>query len=137
MFGTVGTQTALAEKAYFEPASEQRSPAFTVQDEPAAAWKIFRFNSRIIAGVAGISIAVLITTNFYIEPLAFLSAFGIAAVYWRFGVQNAKKGRWNPRVSCCLAAIAQMIMAVSVLTPLTYLATSIGLPLRRYILAPL
>jgi hypothetical protein len=59
-----------------------------------------------------------------------MSAFGIAAVYWRFGAQNATKSRWNPRLSCCLAAIAQMIVALSILTPLTYLATSVGLPLR-------
>jgi hypothetical protein len=130
MLGPIGTLSATLEDMRFERALEKPSPAFSADSEPATAWKIFVFNARLLASAAGVLVALLMTTGFYIEPLAFLVALVIAIIYWRFGVQNARSAeRWDPRVSCSLAAIAQIILLISILTPLTYLATSIGLPL--------
>lgn len=99
--------------------------------EAAAAWRMFLFNWRLLACVTGVVAAGLIGTEFYIDPSGYLVVLAIAALYWRFGLQNARSVmRSNPRVSYCLVAMAQMILAVSVLTSLTYLATSIGFPLR-------
>jgi hypothetical protein len=98
--------------------------------EASAAWRLLLFNWRVLASLTGVLVAGLIATEFYIEPAGYLVAFGIAGLYWRFGLLNAGSTRWNPRISCALVATAQMILALSVMTPLTYLAMSIDLPLQ-------
>jgi PAP2 superfamily len=98
--------------------------------EAAAVWRLFTFNWRLLATFTGVFIASLVATEFYIRPSGYLVAFATAALYWQFGLLNAKsKARRNPKVSYCLIATAQIIMAMSVMTPLTYIATSIDLPL--------
>jgi len=77
----------------------------------------------------------LVATQFYIEPAGYVLAFAVAALYWRIGLRNAQSPtRWNPGVSYCLVALAQLILALVVLTTLTYLATGIGFPLRDKVL---
>ena len=99
--------------------------------EALAAWRLFLFNWRLLASLTGVLVAGLIATEFYIEPAGYLMAFGIAGLYWRFGLLNATStARQNPRISCTLIATAQMILALSVMTPLTYLAISTDLPLQ-------
>jgi membrane-associated phospholipid phosphatase len=44
--------------------------------------------------------------------------------------RNAESARRNPKISYTLVATAQVILALSVMTPLTYLAISINLPLQ-------
>jgi len=62
-------------------------------------------------------------------------AFTVAAIYWRIGLKNARSpARWNPRLCYCLVAIAQLILALVVLSTLTYVATAIGFPLRDQLL---
>jgi PAP2 superfamily protein len=99
--------------------------------EALAAWRLFLFNWRLLASLTGVLVAGLIATEFYVEPAGYLIAFGIAGLYWRFGRLNATStARHNPRISYALIATAQMILALSVMTPLTYLAISTNLPLQ-------
>jgi hypothetical protein len=99
--------------------------------EALAAWRLFLFNWRLLASLTGVLVAGLIATEFYIEPAGYLIAFGIAGLYWRLGRLNATStARHNPRISYALIATAQMILALSVMTPLTYLAISTNLPLQ-------
>lgn len=98
--------------------------------EAAAVWRLFRFNWRLLASFIGVFVAGLVATEFYIRPSGFLIAFAMAAFYWQCGLLNTKSiTRRNPRLSYCLIATAQMIIAMSILTPLTYVAISIDLPL--------
>jgi hypothetical protein len=89
------------------------------------------FNWRLLASLTGVLVAGLIATEFYIEPAGYLAAFGIAGLYWRFGRLNATStARHNSKISYILIATAQMILALSVMTSLTYLAISTNLPLQ-------
>jgi hypothetical protein len=98
--------------------------------EASAVWRLFTFNWRLLASFIGVFVAGLVATEFYIRPSSYLIAFAMAAFYWKFGFLNAKsRARQNPRLSYCLIAVAQMIIAMAVMTPLTYVAISINLPL--------
>jgi hypothetical protein len=98
--------------------------------EASAGWRLLLFNWRLLASLIGVLVAGLVATEFYIEPIGYLVAFGIAGLYGRFGLRNAKSTRRNPRISHTLVATAQVILALSVMTPLTYLAISTNLPLQ-------
>ena len=75
----------------------QRTADLTLGYE-AAVWRIFNFNWKLLGVIAGIVVAVLVTTEFRIEPLGYVVTFALAAFYWQFGRHlNAK--RWNPRVA--------------------------------------
>ena len=111
--------------------TETRAQLFAGDQGAAAAWPVFMFNWRLLASVTGVVAAGLMATKFYIRPSGYVIVFAIAALYWQFGVHNARSAaRSNPKVSYCLIAIAQMILAVSVMTTLTYLAMSTDLPLK-------
>jgi PAP2 superfamily len=98
--------------------------------EAAAVWRLFTFNWHLLASCIGVLVAGLLATEFYIRPSGYLIAFAMAGFYWQFGLLNVKSiARRNPRLSYCLVAIAQMIIAMSVMTSLTYVAISINLPL--------
>ena len=98
--------------------------------ELAAVWRLFTFNWRLLACFIGVFVAGLIATEFYIRPSGYLIAFAMAALYWQCGLRNAKSiAHRNPGLSYCFIAIAQVIIAMSVLTSLTYVAISIDLPL--------
>jgi hypothetical protein len=98
--------------------------------EAAAAWRLFRFNWFLIwcSFVAfGLGLAL---TDFQIRPNGYLIVFVIAAVYGLLGYYNAvSPQRRNPRLAFTLTAIAQMILVISVMISLTYIATSANWPL--------
>ena len=103
--------------------------------EATAVWQIFRFNWRLLASITGVLIAALVATEFYINPSGYLMAFAVGALYCRFGLLNAESpAHRNPRISYSLIATAQMILVLSVMTSLTYVATAINLPLRDTLL---
>jgi membrane-associated phospholipid phosphatase len=106
-------------------------PVLFRDQEATAVWRLFEFNWRILASVTGVLTAGLVTTEFYIEPAGYVITLAIVLLYSRIGRLNAEsESRRNPRVSYSLIAAGQMILALSVMTSLTYVATSIGLPLR-------
>jgi membrane-associated phospholipid phosphatase len=100
-------------------------------DEVATAWALLEFNWRLLASIAGVVVAWLLATRFYIEPSGYIAAFALAALYWWVGVRNARsRTQANPRVFLSLIALAQTTFAVPVLLTLTYVATSICFPLQ-------
>lgn len=117
----------------FEPHKKRETGPIAVlfdDREAAEVWRLFGFNWRLLAIATGVLNAGLVTTEFYIEPSGYVVTLAIVALYCRMGRLNAEsESRRNPRVSYALIATAQMILAMSVMTSLTYVATSINLPL--------
>ncbi len=106
-----------------------------VENEARAVWSLFLFNWRLLAVISGVVLAWLLATQFYIRPSGYVVAFAVAGIYWRIGLYNARSpARWNPRLAYCLVAIAQLILALVVLSTLTYVATAIGFPLQDQLL---
>jgi hypothetical protein len=87
-----------------------------------------------LAVITGIVVAVLVTTEFRIEPLGYVVMFAIATLYWKFGRRHLNATRSNPRVAFCLVAYGQLAFAIAMMTTLTYLTTAIGLPLQDKLL---
>jgi len=119
--------TDLPDPPHDLPTTSNRS----VEDEAHAAWSLFLFNWRLLAIISGVVLAWLLATQFYIQPSGYVIAFAVAGLYWRIGLYNARSpARWNPRLTYCLVAIAQLILALVTLSTLTYVATAIGFPLQ-------
>jgi hypothetical protein len=100
------------------------------ESDAAPAWGLFQLNWLMIAGAAVAFGLSLLLTDFHVRPLSYLIVFAIAAVYGLFGRTNmVSPARRNLRIAFTLTAIAQMIMVISVMTSLTYIATAANLPL--------
>lgn len=100
-------------------------------DEVTAASKLLDFNWRLLACIAGVVVAWLIATQFYIDPSGYVVAFTLATLYGFFGLRNARSDAdANPRIFLLLIGLGQMTLAIPVMLTLTYVATSIGLPLQ-------
>ena len=98
--------------------------------EATAAWRLFRFNWLLLAGVLVAFGVGLLLTNFHVRLPGYLFVFVVAAVYGLFGYYNAvSPQRGNPRLVFPLTAIAQMILVISVMTSISYIATAANLPL--------
>ena len=128
MSGVLEIDSARSRRSIPQTGVHQQSVALFSESE-AAAWNMFQFNWRLLAGAAGVVVAGLMTTEFYIDPTGYLIISAIAALFWHSALRNIQSAkRSNTRVSYCLVAMAQILVAVSVLTTLTYLATSVALP---------
>lgn len=100
-------------------------------DEVAAAWSLFCFNWRLLAGITGVIVALLVTSRFYIQPAGYAAVFAIAGVYRWFGRRGAlSSARTHPKIYFSLISLAQLALAVPVTLTLTYVAISIDLPLQ-------
>jgi hypothetical protein len=100
------------------------------EPDTAAAWGLFRLNWLLIAGVSVAFGVGLLLTDFHVRPLPYLIVFAVAALYGLFGHTNlVSPARRNLRIAFTLTAIAQTIMMISVMTSITYIATSANLPL--------
>lgn len=99
--------------------------------EAAAAWKLFRLNWLMLAAIAVCFALLLLLTDFRIAPQGYLVIGAVAAVYGALGYYNAvSPKRQNPGVVFALTAIAQMVLAIALMTSITYIATSANLPLQ-------
>jgi membrane-associated phospholipid phosphatase len=96
--------------------------------EAAAVSRLFELNWRILGSMTGVLVAALVATEFYIQPTGYVMAFAVAALYCRAGYVSLAT-RQSPKIAYSLIATAQMILALAVMTTLTYVATSINLPL--------
>ncbi|MGJ4939193.1 phosphatase PAP2 family protein [Bradyrhizobium sp. HKCCYLS1011] len=68
-------------------------------------------------------------TDFRVQPLGYLLALGVAALYGVSGYLNAQSARRaHPRLFSLLIGLAQAILGMSILTSLTYVATAANLP---------
>ncbi len=114
------------------PALRPVRPPLTFADpEVAAAWSLFRFNWRVLAGIIGVIVASLVTSQFYIQPAGYVAVFAVAGVYWWFGQRGAQSAaQTHPKLFFGLIALAQLVLAVPITVTLTYIATSIDLPLQ-------
>lgn len=110
--------------------AEAEAPFNDRDDEIASTWRLVAFNWRLLGGIAGVVVAVLLASEFYVDPSGYVAIFAIAALYWWFGLRNAHKAPGgNPRVFFSLTALAQIMLAIPVILTLTYLTTSVSLPL--------
>jgi hypothetical protein len=124
-FPKTDTLPLLPDKSGFKPDIE------TSADEAAVAWSMFRFNWLLLAGVLAALDICLLVTNFRIQPLGYLFVLAIAAIYGVFGYHNAvSELRSKPQVFSMLTAVAQMMLVVSIMISMTYIATSANLPLQ-------
>ncbi|WP_426419065.1 phosphatase PAP2 family protein [Bradyrhizobium genosp. A] len=112
-------------------ALEANSPLAHADSEVVSAWRLLAFNWKFLACIAGIVLAWLVATRFYVEPSGYLAAFAFAALCSWSALRNARSATPpNPRVFFTLTALAQMTLAVPVMLTLTYVATSISFPLQ-------
>jgi PAP2 superfamily len=98
--------------------------------EAAAARKLFRLNWLLLAAMLAVLDATLLLTNFRIQPMGYLAALIIAAVYGISGHIHAQSSRGRPWISSLLTGIAQIILVVSVMISMTYMAAAANLPLQ-------
>jgi len=99
--------------------------------EVRATLGLFRFNAFLILAALLFFGLALLLTNFRVYPTGYLVVFLVAAIYGWYGYQNiTSKHRQNFRRAFTLLAIAQMILVLSVMTSITYVATAANLPLR-------
>ena len=98
--------------------------------EAAAVWGLFRFNWIAIGSIVMAFGLSLLLSDFHVRSQGYLIVAGIAVVYGWFGWRNAvSRTRQNPRIAFPLAAIAQLVVVIPVMTSISYVATSANLPL--------
>jgi PAP2 superfamily len=98
--------------------------------ETAAVWNLFRLNWILICGVAIAFGLGLLLTDFQVRPQSYLIVLGVAGAYGSFGWRNAGSStRQNPRIAFPLTAIAQIVVVIPVMTSISYVTTSVNLPL--------
>ena len=96
-----------------------------------AVWRLFRFNWFLIAGIFIAFGLGLLLTNFEVKPKGYLIVFTIAAAYGIFGYTNMRSPqRRHPRVFALLTAVSQMMLVISGMASVTYIATAANLPLQ-------
>jgi len=111
--------------------AQPKCNAAVTQPDAETIWRLFRFNWFLIAGIFATFGAGLLLTNFEVKPQGYLTLFAIAAAYGIFGYINASNpARQNPRVFALLTAIAQMMLVISVMASITYIATAANFPLQ-------
>jgi hypothetical protein len=102
-----------------------------MQPDAEKIWRLFRFNWFLIAAMLATFGAGLLLTDFEIKPQGYLTVFAIAAAYGIVGYLNAvSPARQRSRVFAVLTAISQMILVVSVMASISYIATAANLPLQ-------
>jgi hypothetical protein len=99
--------------------------------DPQAVWRLFRFNWFLIAAIYVSFGVALLLTDFQVKPKGYLIVFAIAAAYGIFGYTNMiSPQRRHPRVFALLTALSQMMLVISGMASLTYIATAANLPLQ-------
>jgi hypothetical protein len=72
----------------------------------------------------------LVLTDFRIRPTGYLAALVIAAVYGICGHYHSKSPRARPWISSMLTGIAQIVLVISVMISIIYMAAAAKLPLQ-------
>jgi hypothetical protein len=99
--------------------------------EVDAAWRFFLFNWIVIGGMAAVFALSLATSNFSIDLAGLAVSVGYVGLYAGFAHANANSPRRrDPQVMFVLAGIAQIVLITAIMTPLTYLAAALDLPMQ-------
>ncbi|WP_315769001.1 phosphatase PAP2 family protein [Bradyrhizobium sp. SZCCHNR2012] len=100
-------------------------------NDGALAWSLFRLNWLVLTVLLAVFDLCLMMTDFRIQSLGYLVVLGVAAIYGVTGHLNAQSAhRAQPRLFSFLIGLAQVILGMSILTSLTYIATAANLPLQ-------
>jgi PAP2 superfamily len=99
--------------------------------EVDAAWRFLLFNWIVIGSMATVLALSLVTSNFSIGLAGFAVSVGYVGLYAGFAHANANSpSRRDPQVMFVLAGIAQIVLITAIMTPLTYIAAAIDLPMQ-------
>ncbi|MGC2087309.1 MAG: phosphatase PAP2 family protein [Bradyrhizobium sp.] len=101
-----------------------------LERDAVAAWKQFRFNWLLIAMALAIFDLCLLLTDFQIRPRGYLIALAVACFYGVCGYRSARSFPGRPQIFSMLTGFGQTTLLISVLTSVTYIAATAGLPLR-------
>jgi hypothetical protein len=94
------------------------------------AWRLFNLNWLPIGTMGAVLLAALGLTDFSIEPTAFGIAGAIASVLALVAYRHAKSDRADPKLVFMLGAVAQVILLVAIVGPLSYVVASLDWPLQ-------
>ncbi|HEY6834444.1 MAG TPA: phosphatase PAP2 family protein [Pseudolabrys sp.] len=102
-----------------------------LQPDAQAAWRLLSFN-WILLGLMALALGLAMAlTGFSIAPSSALLPFAIVATYTGVGYYNAfRPHKRDPLVIFILASTGQVLLIPLLMTPMTYIATSAGLPLQ-------
>jgi hypothetical protein len=99
--------------------------------EVDAAWRFFLFNWIVIGSMGTVLALSLVTSNFSIGLTGLAISVGYVGLYAGFAHANANSPRRrDPQVMFVLAGIAQLVLITAIMTPLTYVAAAINLPMQ-------
>ncbi len=97
----------------------------------AAAWRLLGLNCILIAVLAVVLTVALAATDFWLKLESATTPLAIATLYGGMAYRNFVTPRLrDTRVVFTFASTAQLVLIVALLTPLTYVAASVDLPLQ-------
>jgi hypothetical protein len=104
------------------------------ESEIRLAWRLFNLNWIPIAAMTGVLLLAVSFAGFSLEPVAFGVMSGMAAefalmVYLYFWARGSAA---DPKLIFGLGAIAQLLLIVTIMGPLTYVALAINWPLQDH-----
>jgi hypothetical protein len=101
------------------------------QSQASAAWRLFSFNWLPIGLMATALAFGLALTRFSIKPSAALILFGLAGLLTGVAYYTAHASHSRePFIAFVLGSIAQLVLIILLMTPLTYIAAAADLPMR-------
>jgi len=103
----------------------------TYTPEVESAWRLSTLNWALGGAMLAALAASLALTDFSLALPGIAVALGYIAVYGGFGCANARSPkRRDPQVMFILAPLAQLVLFAAAMTPLTYVATTINVPVQ-------
>jgi hypothetical protein len=106
--------------------------------EARAAWRLFTLNWIPIALMALALALCLALTKFSIKPESALFSLGAIALYAGIAYYNARRSRRHSAVVAFMfGSAAQLFLITALMTPLTYIAAALDLPMQDANLAAL
>lgn len=99
--------------------------------EELAAWRLFCWNWLLLAVMTAALIALLALTGFSIEPTSTITPIVVIGAYAAYAYYNFRHPRKrDPFVIFTLGSTGQMLLIPAVMTPMTYVAASVNLPMQ-------
>jgi membrane-associated phospholipid phosphatase len=104
------------------------------ESDTRLAWRLFNLNWIPIAAMSGVLLLAVLFGGFSLEPVAFGVMSGMAGqfalmVYLYFWARGSAA---DPKLVFALGAVAQLLLIVTIMGPLTYVALAINWPLQDH-----